>query len=118
MLEGGIVIVSERGADTLEVTESTVTHAGGLEAWNALVDMVDMWRNRYPNQRFYVLEVDGMSDCMIPNPLRGVKMSHSDDVVEIYHGHTEPAVACGFHARYYLDEVFRQHNAMVTEATA
>lgn len=45
--------------------------------------------------------------CVIPDVLHGVRMSHSDDLVTIYHGSTEPITACGFHARYYLPEVYR-----------
>lgn len=45
--------------------------------------------------------------CIIPDLWHGVKMSHSDDLVTIYHGSTEPIIACGFHARYYLPEVYR-----------
>ena len=48
-----------------------------------------------------------MSACIVPDMLRGVRMSHSDDLVTIYHGSTEPITACGFCATYYLQEVYR-----------
>lgn len=47
--------------------------------------------------------------CMVPDVLRGVKMSHSGDLVEVWHGMDTPAVACGFHATYYAPEVFEAH---------
>jgi hypothetical protein len=47
-----------------------------------------------------------MSACIVPDMLRGVRMSHSDDLVTIYHGSTEPITACGFHVAYYLPEVY------------
>lgn len=47
--------------------------------------------------------------CMVPDVLRGVKMSHSGDTVEVWHGLDTPAVACGFHATYYAPEVFAAH---------
>jgi len=46
------------------------------------------------------------TNCIVPDVLRGVRMSHSDDTVTIYHGTTRPVVACGFHAKYYLAEVY------------
>ena len=47
-----------------------------------------------------------VTKCVVPDVLRGVKMSHSDDRVTIFHGSTEPIIACGFHATYYLPEVY------------
>jgi ABC-type arginine transport system permease subunit len=42
--------------------------------------------------------------------------THSGDLTAIYHGHTEPARACGFHAAYWLPEVFAAHNALLSRA--
>lgn len=50
---------------------------------------------------------------MVPDILRGVRMIHSDDLVEVWHGLETPAVACGFHARYYLPEVFEAHREVM-----
>lgn len=47
--------------------------------------------------------------CMVPDVLRGVKMSHSGDLVEVWHGLDTPAVGCGFHATYYAHELFEAH---------
>lgn len=50
--------------------------------------------------------------CMIPDVLRGVKMHHSDNLVEVWHGLATPAVGCGFHAAYYSAELFEAHRAV------
>jgi hypothetical protein len=58
--------------------------------------------------------------CMVPDTLRGVKMSHSDDAVTVWHGASRtntvtgevtalPALACGFCATYSSDELYRAH---------
>ena len=54
------------------------------------------------------------STCMVPDVLRGVRMSHSDDLVEVWHGMDTPAIACGFCATYYLPEVFEAHREVVS----
>ena len=56
------------------------------------------------------------SACVVPDILRGVRMSHSEDVVEVWHGRETPARACGFHAKYYAYEVFEAHNAQLATA--
>lgn len=58
-LDGGRVLVSEHGDRlSIPVTNLTTTHAGDAAAWDELVANVRMWRNRYPNQRYYVIEED------------------------------------------------------------
>lgn len=42
---------------------------------------------------------------------------HSKDVVEVWHGRTTPAIACGFHAQYFTESVVRAHNTL-TEVSA
>jgi hypothetical protein len=55
-LAGGSVLVSEYGHElTRPVTSGTTTHSGGIAEWEALVAGVRTWRNRYPNQRFYIV---------------------------------------------------------------
>lgn len=54
--------------------------------------------------------------CMVPDVLRGVRTSHSDDVVEVWHGMDTPAVGCGFHATYYTSELFEVHRALVDQS--
>ena len=53
------------------------------------------------------------SECVVPSILRGVRMTHSGDMVEVWHGKETPARACGFHAKYYAHEVFAAHNAQL-----
>lgn len=56
---GGKVLVSERGhKETLPVTANTTTHSSATTTWASLCADVKMWRNRYPDQRFYVVETD------------------------------------------------------------
>jgi hypothetical protein len=53
---GGIVLVSEHGHEaTRLVYPHTVTHSRDTSDWNALAADVSMWRNRYPNQRYYTV---------------------------------------------------------------
>jgi hypothetical protein len=55
-LAGGSVLVSEHGHElTSAVTSTTTTHSGGIAEWETLVSDVRTWRNRYPNQRFYIV---------------------------------------------------------------
>jgi hypothetical protein len=56
-LAGAQILISEHGHEASRpVTSSTVTHSRESIAWGELVEMVTMWRNRYPNQRFYVVQ--------------------------------------------------------------
>ncbi len=53
---GGAVLVSEYGHEpTQTVTASTTTHDRTRTTWDDLAETVNMWRNRYPNQRFYII---------------------------------------------------------------
>lgn len=55
---GGGVLVSERGhLPTLEVGPLSTVHTRETTTWEALTEQVEMWRGRYPNQRFYVLPI-------------------------------------------------------------
>jgi hypothetical protein len=47
-----------------------------------------------------------MAKCILGDQTRGVPRHHSEDTVTIFHGSAQPALACGFHATYYLDEVY------------
>jgi hypothetical protein len=51
--------------------------------------------------------------CMVPSMLRGVRMSHSDDLTAVFHGNVQPAIACGFHAAHYAPEVFAAHREIL-----
>lgn len=58
--DGGSVLVSERGHElTVSVSASITTHDSSTITWNELTTSVKMWRNRYPNQRFYIIAGDG-----------------------------------------------------------
>lgn len=57
---GGAVLVSEHGHEsTRPVGPSTTTHTRTTTTWDELVAQVRMWRNRYPNQRFYIVPKEG-----------------------------------------------------------
>ena len=54
--EGAELLVSERGhEETTPVGRMTTTHSNRTTTWEQLSGMVEMWRNRYPNQRYYVV---------------------------------------------------------------
>lgn len=55
--------------------------------------------------------------CVVPDVLRGVRMSHSDDLVAVWHGYDEPALACGFHAQHYAQEVYAAHREQMGAAS-
>lgn len=53
---GGEVLVSERGHELeLPVHRTSTTHTSSSTTWAELTATVREWRNRYPNQRFYVV---------------------------------------------------------------
>lgn len=59
---GGAVLVSEYGHEpTQTVTASTTTHDRTRTTWDDLAETVNMWRNRYPNQRFYIIPRPGVA---------------------------------------------------------
>lgn len=59
---GGTVLVSEYGHEpTRPVTNISTTHNRESIAWDDLVYYVREWRNRYPNQRFYIVREGGAS---------------------------------------------------------
>jgi hypothetical protein len=58
---GGAVLVSEYGHEpTQTVTPITTTHDRTRTTWDDLATMVNEWRNRYPNQRFYIVPRPGV----------------------------------------------------------
>jgi hypothetical protein len=55
--QGGTVVVSERGDQlAFPVGPNTTTHDRTRITWEQLTETVQDWRNRYPRQRFYVVE--------------------------------------------------------------
>ena len=61
---GGAVLVSDQGhLSTIPVGPGTTTHSRNTTTWDALRAEVNMWRSRYPNQRYYkVVAVDDPYD--------------------------------------------------------
>jgi hypothetical protein len=55
--DGGTILVSAYGHETEHpVTSNTTTHTRETTTWEELTGLVEMWRGRYPNQRYYVVE--------------------------------------------------------------
>ena len=55
------MLVSEYGHEpTQTVTAITTTHDRTRTTWDALAADVKEWRNRYPNQRFYIVPRPGV----------------------------------------------------------
>lgn len=52
---GAILAVSDRGLEQFDVHPSTTVHSNLTITWEVLTELVDTWRNRYPNQRFYFI---------------------------------------------------------------
>ena len=54
---GGEILVSENGhLETVYVSGMTTTHSLETTTWDQLLELVTMWRNRYPNQRFFIVD--------------------------------------------------------------
>lgn len=52
---GDTVVVSENGHEPVyRMHATTVVHTRETTTWEELSGLVEMWRNRYPNQRYYV----------------------------------------------------------------
>jgi len=80
---GGAVLVSEYGHEpTQTVTAITTTHDRTRTTWDALAAMVKEWRNRYPNQRFYIVPTVDACTC-----------STDEDACPDHPG--DPCPACG-----------------------
>ena len=52
---GGAVLVSEYGHEPTQTVHPNSTHDRTRTTWDALAADVKEWRNRYPNQRFYIV---------------------------------------------------------------
>lgn len=52
---GRHIIVSERQTDDIPVSTTTTIHSAKTTTWDQLTRDVDTWRNRYPEQRFFVV---------------------------------------------------------------
>lgn len=53
----------------------------------------------------YVLPIQ--TPCMVPGAV------HSNDVIEVWHGMSTPALACGYHAYNFTAEPFAAHRELV-----
>lgn len=82
---GGDVLVSERGHERTQlVGPDTTTHNRERTTWEELAATVKEWRNRYPNQRFYVVEE-------VPAPDVAPLPDRSQVVTTYPDGHTSSA---------------------------
>ncbi|MBB3752578.1 serine phosphatase RsbU (regulator of sigma subunit) [Mycolicibacterium sp. BK634] len=55
---GGTVLVSSDGhRETIPVTRMSTVHTLANTSWAELSEHVNTWRNRYPNQRYYTVEL-------------------------------------------------------------
>lgn len=80
---GGAVLVSEYGHEpTQTVRPDTTTHDRTRTTWDALAADVKEWRNRYPNQRFYIVPTVDACTC-----------STDEDACPDHPG--DPCPACG-----------------------
>lgn len=53
---GGDVVVHDRGHElTYPVTATTPVHNARSTTWKELREQVTQWKNRYPNQRYYIV---------------------------------------------------------------
>lgn len=53
---GATIAVSDRGhEETFDVFPYTYAHNRETATWEWLTEQVDTWRNRYPNQRYYLV---------------------------------------------------------------
>lgn len=52
---GATLAVSDRGLEQFDVYPHTTVHTNRTITWEALTEQVNMWRTRYPNQRFYFI---------------------------------------------------------------
>lgn len=97
---GGAVLVSEYGHEpTQTVTAITTTHDRTRTTWDALAADVKEWRNRYPNQRFYIVPTVDACTCSTdedacpdhpgdPCPACGRRSGHDDGCTD------DDAAAC------------------------
>lgn len=79
---------------------------GTDNVWEAVVPDTNELTSVRATER---LVLDDARECMVRADY------HSDPIVEVYHGLTEPAVACDFHATFFTREVYRAHAAIIRE---
>lgn len=97
---GGAVLVSEYGHEpTQTVRPDSTTHDRTRTTWDALAADVKEWRNRYPNQRFYIVPTVDACTCSTdedacpdhpgdPCPACGRRSGHDDGCTD------DDAAAC------------------------
>jgi hypothetical protein len=65
---GDVVIVTENDEGSqIHVWDSTTTHDRTTTTWTWLAEQVRTWRNRYPRQRFYIVEHTDTDGCTCGN---------------------------------------------------
>lgn len=58
--DGGTILVSERPEKDFVVDHMTNVINNTNYKWDELVTQMEVWRNRYPNQRFYFVDYELM----------------------------------------------------------
>jgi hypothetical protein len=56
--DGGTILVSERPETAFVVDHMTNVVTNKHYKWDELVQAIEVWRNRYPNQRFYFVDYE------------------------------------------------------------
>jgi hypothetical protein len=82
---GGTVLVSERGHElTYPIYFDTTFHTRETTSWDRLLELVQEFRGRYPNQRFYVVRpVDANAVSVeLAQILRELSLSLFNDLLD------------------------------------
>lgn len=54
---GETIAVSDRGHEpSFDVYRTTTVHSADSTTWTDLLEQVQTWRNRYSNQRYYIVD--------------------------------------------------------------
>lgn len=108
---GGAVLVSEYGHEpTQTVTAITTTHDRTRTTWDALAADVKEWRNRYPNQRFYIVPQLANSDNRATNSHERGPMTTTTTTTD---PHALPIAETEGRGDVYARQL-RQHNSTVS----
>lgn len=87
--DGGDVVVSERGHEaTYLVTPNTTVHNNRNTTWDELRFQVSIWKDRHPNQRYYIVPDTESAHgyickkCRCPAPMGVGYISLSEDAAQ------------------------------------
>lgn len=96
---GGSILVSEYGHEaTRSVTLDTTTHDRTTTTFEELRELVNQWRGRHPNQRYYIVDWEDLRTIVVPVTVvvdvADYRLNYDrDDDVEDYTGATVRAAA-------------------------